>query len=106
MLNDESFDKNDIKDDRVKRKLVEVKCSTKTSIYNNIIHLSDSQFKNAMLKGDDYIVYKLLIDTKGSKNESDWEVVTNYKYNNILKAISNKKISILHPTFKINTNAS
>ena len=106
LLDDENFDKNDIKDERIKRKLVEVKCSTKTSIYNNIIHLSDSQFKNAMLKGDDYIVYKLLIDTRGSKNENDWKVVTNYKYNNILKAISSKKISILHPTFKINTNAS
>ena len=106
LLDDENFVKNDIKDERIKRKLVEVKCSTKTSIYNNIIHLSDSQFKNAMLKGDDYIVYKLLIDTRGSKNENDWKVVTNYKYNNILKAISSKKISILYPTFKINTNAS
>ena len=106
LLDDKNFDKNDIKDERIKRKLVEVKCSTKTSIYNNIIHLSDSQFKNAMLKGDDYIVYKLLIDTRGSKNENDWKVVTNYKYNNILKAISSKKISILYPTFKINTNAS
>lgn len=106
LLNYENFDKNNINDERIKRKLVEVKCSTKTSIYNNIIHLSDSQFKYAIFKGDDYFVYKLLIDTKGSKNENDWEVVANYKYNNVLKAISSKKISVLHPTFKINTNES
>ena len=106
LANDSNFDKNDISDERIKRKYVEVKCSTKTSMYNDIIRLSNSQFKNAMLKGDDYIVYKLLIDTKGSKNENDWKVVTNYKYNNILKAISSKKISILHPTFRINSNAS
>ena len=102
LLDDENFDKNDVNDTRIRRKQVEVKCSTKTSIYNNVIRLSNSQFKNAMIKGDDYIVYKILIDTKGSKNENDWAVVANYKYDNLLKAISNKKLNIMYPTFRLN----
>lgn len=103
LLKDEKFDKNDISDSRIKRKLVEVKCSTKTSIYNNTIRLSNSQFKNAMTNGDDYIIYKLLIDTKGSKEEKDWEVVANFKYSNLLNAINNKTLNIVYPTFTMDT---